>query len=117
MIGKNVSHYVAALALLLAAVLILFEVSFDPQFTLPGEETRPESAREERFLSCLRQRDRVIHERAFGEIDNPDVQKEFITAERENARRFCRERFPVRLETVRTPLRVTLFSLHFRFRD
>lgn len=112
---KKVSHIIAILALLTAFLFSLFEISFDPQFSLPGEKRRANPVQEQRFVECFEQRDRAIHERAFGEIDNPDVQKEFITAERKEAGRQCRERFPERLETVHVPLSINLFTLRLRY--
>lgn len=104
------------LAALLAVVVVLFwEVSFNPVLRLPAEVEKPDPAREALFTACLEARDREIHRRAFATIDNPDVQREYITAHRETAREDCRRKFPVRMTTVREPLRFNLIDLEPRF--
>jgi len=74
---KTLWHYTVVGTILVAVLFSLFEVSLDPQFALPREVLRAEPAQERRYTDCLNQQDRVIHERAFSQIDNPDVQKEF----------------------------------------
>lgn len=102
-------------ALLVVVVFLLFDVSFDPVLRLPAEVEKPDPAREALFAACLEARDREIHRRAFATIDNPDVQREYITAHRETAREDCRREFPVRTTTVREPFRFNLIDLEPRF--
>lgn len=112
MTGKRLAYTAIAGLLVL---LLLFDVSFAPRFALPRDVTRPDPGQEGRYSACVEARDAAIHERAFGTIDNPDVQKLYIAAEREKARAECRERFPERLVTTREPFRFNLLDFELRF--
>ena len=101
--------------LALAAFLVLFELRLDLEFSLPGQSTVADPAQEARYEECFAERDREIHAAAFGTIDNPDVQKLYISNHRDEARAMCRERFPERLVTVEEPFRFNLVDLRFRF--
>lgn len=122
--GTALAHYVQvmswkkalwmAVAALLALVA-LFDVSFDFQFSLPGERRQPDPAQEARYAACYAERDREIHAHAFGTIDNPDVQKLYISNNREIANAECRERFPEQWRVVNEPFRFNLIDLRYRF--
>ncbi|MGB5580831.1 MAG: hypothetical protein WBM68_09730 [Woeseia sp.] len=112
---KVVSRTLSGLAVCALLVPALFEVSFDPQFALPAEVQVAEPRQEARFEECLTQRDAFIHETAFSTIDNPDVQREFISTERDKARAECRASFPEHLQTEHLPLRIKLVDLKFRY--
>ena len=79
--------------LILAGIFtfVLFEVNFMHE---SGENEMPDPAQEKAFASCYLMKDEEIHATAFGTIDNPDVQKEYISSNREIARRECREQHP-----------------------
>jgi hypothetical protein len=103
-------------SLLLAGVFVaLYDV--DPVFdvALPGETLIPDPVVEEAYAQCYRERDEEIHATAFGTIDNPDVQKEFISSHRARAASECRERHPEVLVTVREPARFDLVDVRPRF--
>jgi len=102
---------VAALAVLFA----FFDVSFDPRFSAGGEQRELDPAEEARYAACYEARDKAIHREAFGTIDNPDVQKLFITNQRAAAAAACREEFPEQWITVDEPLQFNLFDLRFRY--
>lgn len=105
-------------ALMIAAVvtvLLLFDISVDVEFGLPGEERRPDLEQEARFADCFRKRDAEIHEIAFGTIDNPDVQKEFINTNREHATAECRSSFPATEVIVTTPFHMKLLDFEPRY--
>ena len=96
-------------------MLVLYEVTLDPQFALPMSSEKPDAEQEARYLDCYEKRDTEIHRAAFGSIDNPDVQKEFINTNRAQAAAACRTEYPVRSETVSTPFRFNLIDLSPRF--
>lgn len=99
----------------IVALLALFEVRFDPQFSLPGESQKPALDQEARYAACYADRDREIHDVAFGTIDNPHVQKLYIKNNRDEAAVECRQQFPERLITVDEPFRFNVFDLRLRF--
>ena len=99
----------------LVGVLVLFEVRLDLQFSLPGESRQLDVEQEARFAACFADRDRQIHDVAFGTIDNPDVQKLYISNNRDKAISECRLQFPEQWMTVDEPFRFKLFDLRFRF--
>jgi hypothetical protein len=104
-----------AAALLILLTIVLFEVSFDPQFALPKEADRPDAEQEAGYAACYAERDAEIHRLAFGTIDNPDVQKEFINTRRGRAAAECRVLHPEKMVTVTTPLRIKLVDLEPRY--
>jgi len=99
----------------LVAVFALFEVRFNPEFSLPAERNQPDAAQEARFDACYAERDKEIHDVAFGTIDNPDVQKLYISNNRADAVRDCRQQYPLQLTTVEEPFRFNLIDLRFRY--
>ena len=96
-------------------VLILFRVTFDPEFALPKTVEIVDVEQEVRFDVCVAHRDVELHGDAFGTIDNPAVQHEFITANREAIRAECRAEFPRETIEVEQPFRFNLLDLEFRF--
>lgn len=78
-------------------VAVFFEVTFILDFGGDSTIDRPDSAREEQFMGCYQEKDEAMHKAAFGTIDNPDVQREYISANRERIHRECREQFPQRM--------------------
>lgn len=108
-------HVSLAAATLLLVMFVFFDISLNPVFELPRDVERPERVQEQRYADCVAARDEAIHRRAFDTIDNPDVQREYISAHRETARAECRERYPEQLVTVRLPLRFNLVDLAPRF--
>ena len=99
----------------LVGVLLLFEIRFDLQFSLPGESRQADVEQEARYAACYADRDREIHDVAFGTVDNPDVQKLYISNNRDQAMSECRLQFPERWMTVDEPFRFKLVDLRFRF--
>jgi len=105
----------AALAGLAVLLLALFEVDFRFELALPKSVEMPDPAVEARYEQCYAERDHEIHATAFGTIDNPEVQKEFINSGRAKAARECRALHPQSLITVEEPLRFNLVDLEPRF--
>ena len=94
----------------LAAVLVavFFEFEFSP--SMQTEIADP--AVEVRYQACYQEKDDEIHATAFGTIDNPDVQKEFISANRARAAAECRALHPESTIRVDAP---SQFSVTPRF--
>jgi hypothetical protein len=113
----NIRIVVTATSIALLIVLALFDVDIRPEFAWPAEQQIADPAQEQRFDECYARHDARIHEQAFGTIDNPDVQREFISMHRETAQQACREQFPEQMITVQLPLRVNLFDVRFRYGD
>ena len=103
--------------LVLAGVIFfaLFDVDFVFCFAWPTDAEIPDPGVEAAYQRCYEAKDREIHARAFGTIDNPEVQKEFITSNRLRAARECRSQFPGKLVTEHEPLRFNLVDVAPRF--
>lgn len=99
----------------IALIVAFFEVSLNFEFQLAGESRQPDTEQEARYMACYAERDVEIHRIAFGTIDNPDVQKEYITANRGRASSECRAAFPQRNVTIATPFCVNLLDFTPRF--
>ena len=110
-IGKAISILIFALV----AVFILFEVNFVLDVGSVEEQQVPDPAVEAAFEACYRAKDDEIHTTAFGTIDNPDVQREFITSSRARAAAECRQQHPERTITVETPAPFNLIDVEPRF--
>ena len=106
---------IGSIALLVALVITLYDVRPDFVFSLPGENEHIDPAREALFAQCYELRDEQLHDTAFGTIDNPDVQKEFINTSRERAASDCRNEFPQEWVTIRQPFRLKLIDMHPRY--
>jgi hypothetical protein len=74
-----------------------------------------DAKQEERYETCFAQRDKEIHDVAFATIDNPDVQKLYISNNRDLAVAECRAQFPKHWTVVDAPSRFKLIDLRFRF--
>jgi hypothetical protein len=97
------------------ALLVLFEIRFRFEFSMPGESSQLDAAQEARYAACYAERDEEIHDVAFGTIDNPDVQKLYILNNRKQAATECRQRFPEQWITVEQPFRFNLIDFRFRY--
>jgi hypothetical protein len=109
----NKTAWLAAASLV--AVIVLFEVSVNVEFSMPRDMTRADPEREVRYQACFEEKDAEIHRIAFATIDNPDVQKEFINTNRAAARGDCRQAYPMQMETIKEPFRINLIDLQPRF--
>lgn len=117
--GANPNMSIARTAAIVASIFLLvvamFEIDLQVEMALPRETTQPDPLVEAEFARCYEQKDHEIHATAFGTIDNPDVQKEYISANRAKARRECRALHPQAMVMVRQPLRFKLFELSPRW--
>ena len=96
-------------------VVVLYDVDFVLEIDLSGERTMPDPEVEAAYQRCYESRDDQIHDLAFGTIDNPDVQREFISSNRARATTECRAEHPETMVTVTKPRRFRLFELTPRF--
>ena len=97
------------------ATLVLFDVEVNPRFRLPGAETRLDPGQEARFEACVKASEEAFHERTFAEVDNPDVQRELLYRQSQEAKSSCREAIPERTIEVEVPLDVNLIDLTWRY--
>lgn len=111
----NRAKLLTAAAIALAVTIVLYDIDLKFDVVLPGESVVPDSEAEAAFQRCFREKDDEIHTTAFGTIDNPDVQKEFITSSRARAERECRAMHPEATITVPEPLRFDIVDLTPRF--
>ena len=104
-------------ALLIGVVLVplMFEVEFDPHFSLSRTVTGADAAQETRYQQCVsRQTDQATRE-ALDTADNPDVQSLMIRIRQNEAATECRNRHPERRIQVEEPLSFNLVDLRWRF--
>ena len=97
------------------ALLVLFEIHFRVEFSLPGASSQLDAGQEARYAACYTERDIEIHDAAFGTIDNPDVQKLYILNNRNLAATECRQQFPEQWTVIEEPFRFNLIDLKFRY--
>jgi len=105
--------YIAIIALV--TLFVLFEVKVNFKFSLPADQRILDAKQETRYTACFASRDKEIHATAFGTIDNPDVQKLYISNHRAEAAEDCRLEFPEQWVTIAEPMRFNLIDLRFRF--
>ena len=87
-------------------LVALFEISLPLDFGGIEVVQAPDPVVEEDYAACYQEKDEEMHRAVFGAIDNPDVQKEMISTNREGIARECRQLFPQEFITVeqQTPL-------------
>ncbi|MDA0994953.1 MAG: hypothetical protein O3A13_15145 [Proteobacteria bacterium] len=102
-------------ALAITALFVFFDVNFPLDVVSSYETTIPDPAVESRYVGCYQEKDEAMHKVAFGTVDNPDVQREFISTRREQIARECRELVPEQRMTVREPARFNIVDLKPRF--
>ena len=111
----SVSKVFLSATALAAATLILFEVSINPQFSMPQTLEIADIEQESLFDNCVDEKDRIIHAQTFGNIDNPDVQREILITEKEQAVLECRHSFPEKRVAARQAFRFNIVDLEFRY--
>lgn len=103
------------LALSAIAVLVLFDIDWVFDYGRTSGYEIPDPAIEERYENCYALEDDAMHRQAFGTIDNPDVQREFISAHRAVIAAECRAQFPQQLILVEDDASINLIDVHPRF--
>ena len=111
----NIGKLTTFLILAFAVVLVFYDVEFLFDVAMPSEVEMPDPVAESDFAECYREKDEQLHTTAFATIDNPDVQREFISANQARAREECRVLHPSALITVEEPMRFNLIDLAPRF--
>ena len=109
--AKKIAGYAVILTV---AVFALFDVSVNFKFSMPHEKEQADAEQEARYQACYDERDAIIHRIAFGTIDNPDVQKEFIFSSRARAATECRTENPQQMVKVSKPFRFNVFDFSAR---
>jgi hypothetical protein len=106
---------ILAAVTLMVVTLIFFEVDLDLEFSLPQEIDVLDPEQETRFGACVTEKDQEIHAMTFRDIDNPDVQREILTTQKQLAISDCRQSLPEIRVTVSEPLRFNIIDLRFRY--
>jgi hypothetical protein len=118
-LGRDLSvrkkESVLLVAVAFAVALILFDIDFNPELAMSREIQQLDSAQEARFSACVDEKDGVVHGEIFGNVDNPDVQREMLMTRKEQLVRACRDKFPETRVTVREPFRFNLLDVKFRY--
>lgn len=112
MAGRSVAAVVVIAALM---VPVLFDVSLEPQFSLPRTVQRADAAQEARYENCMSERIDEATRHALVTADNPDVQSLMIRMRQKEAIAECRSTFPQVLVESEEPLRIRLLKLRWRF--
>jgi hypothetical protein len=112
---KAISKAISLMILAGIIIFVLFEVNFVLDFGGPGIDEIPDPQVESDYERCYQQEDAEIHATAFGTIDNPDVQKEFISANRARAAAKCRDLHPAIMIPVAGSPGFNLVDLQPRF--
>lgn len=97
------------------AVVVLFDINWVFDFGGTTSYKAPDPAIEELYENCYAAKDDAMHRLAFGTIDNPDVQREFISANRAAIAAECRAEFPQQLISVETDSAINLLDVEPRF--
>ena len=82
---------------------------------MPRDVDVVDAEQELRFENCVGDRDRLIHAETFGNIDNPDVQREILITRKEQAVRECRAGFPESRVTTSESLHFNVIDMTFRY--
>lgn len=109
---KNIVSLVVIAGIVL---LVLYDVTFVLNFGDTRAVETPDPAVEVEYERCYQQKDAALHAEAFGTIDNPDVQREVISAGRQRIASECRAEYPKRLTTIDLPSEFNLIDLDPRF--
>ena len=99
----------------IAATLLLFEVSFDPRFSLPSERRVADPAREQEYLNCIEESRNAALQDAYDETDNPAVHSTYARIAETEAARECRRKYPELITTESRPLEFNLIDLRYRY--
>ncbi|MBJ90636.1 MAG: hypothetical protein CMO98_12355 [Woeseia sp.] len=115
MVKMNMSNFIGVFLIAGALTIVFFKVTFEFGMVPEKYTEIPDPAVEKRYKGCYQAKDDNIHTTAFGMIDNPDVQKEFITSSRAEAQSLCRATYPERLISIKIPEKRNLIDFEPRF--
>ncbi|MEM9209286.1 MAG: hypothetical protein AAGA61_08560, partial [Pseudomonadota bacterium] len=105
----------AASAAALLLMLLLFDVELDLGLVMPGTERRIDEEQEIRYAACVEAADRDVHAETFAEVDNPDVQREWLYQRMQAAKSTCRSTHPQRYVDVERSFEFNVVNLRRRF--
>lgn len=103
------------LVVVTVVVIALYDVQINFVFLLPGEIEQPDLAQDALYKQCYESRDKQIHDTAFGTIDNPDVQKEFINTSRADAASECRDQYPQQWVAIQQEFHLNIIDMRARY--
>lgn len=106
---------VLPVAALLVVVVALFDIDVNLTLTMSRDTQQLDTEQEARFDTCVDENDRLVHAETFGNVDNPDVQREMLMTGKEQIVRDCRQKYPDIQVTVREPFRFNLVDVKFRY--
>ena len=110
--SKNITIFVALSVIIL---VVFFDIDWVLDFgTVSQIETR-DPAVEAEFENCYAEKDDAMHRVVFGTIDNPDVQREYISTQRALIREECRSSFPLEIIRVEQETEFNFVDLRPRF--
>ena len=104
--------------LLLSIVIIgvlFFEIETNVRFAFPKKIEILDSSQELIYLKCVEARDKIIHAQTFSSIDNPDVQREVLSARKNQALAECRGLHPAKMVEINQAFEVNIFDLKYRY--
>ena len=99
----------------LVLMLLLFDVEVDVRIAMPGTDRQLDTAQEARYEACVEEADREVHAETFAEVDNPDVQREWLYRRMQAAKSECRSTHPQRHVDVERPFQFNVVNLRWRF--
>jgi hypothetical protein len=109
------NRIIAAIAVVVLLVPVMFEVEFNPRFALPRTVTEADAAQETRYRQCVAEQTDLATREALRTADNPDVQSLMIRMRQSEATTECRARYPEQQAEVQEPLTINLLDLRWRF--
>ena len=108
-------NFVITSAIGVLLILVLFEIDWVLDFGRSNTVEVPDPDIEASYENCFKIKDDAMHRQAFGTIDNPDVQREFISANRAKIAADCRAEFPQETLSVEGEGSLNLIDLQPRF--
>lgn len=115
MVKMNMGNFIGGFLIAGALTIVFFKVTIEFGMVPEKYTEIPDPAVEKRYKACYKAKDDNIHTTAFGAIDNPDVQKEFITSSRAEAQSICRATYPENLISIKVPAKRNLIDFEPRF--
>ena len=110
--SKKIISFIALVGLI---IIVLYEINLPLEFAHVEALQISDPEVEAEFSRCYDEKDVEMHAAVFGAIDNPDVQKEMISTNRERIARECRQRFPEQLIMIERDVPSNLVELKPRF--
>ena len=114
-----VKNQMRRLIFLLPLVIIIGTIFFETEVnifvTLPKKIEKSDLDQENLFLECVNAKDKIIHAQTFSSIDNPDVQREVLSAKKNQALLECRDIYPVKMTVINQSFEINIFDFKYRY--